>query len=205
MKHIVSTLIATVAFTAASVAQEAPSPFAEPTTKYLVEFRKPHEKVFVLERYDANGKLYGRDVENITTPVEIADGTHRKINGKPFVLRGLNSCPTTKVIYNAQQTWDCQAAAKDYAGAVYNNRATVILCKTLVVTSTPGTPDPVSCYALVGTGANLDPLAVSNDDDAMVFQGLASIGLSKDGNSLRPDLQQSAIMGKQMGLGNAAQ
>ena len=118
---------------------------------------------------------------------------------------GLDSCPSQKVIYNAQQTWNCKDAAKDYAGAVYNDRASVVLCKTLVLTPAPGTPDPVSCYALVGTGTNLDPYAVANNDDSMVFQGLASIGLTKDGKPLRPDLLKSAVMGKQMGLGNAGQ
>lgn len=205
MKLSISLIVSTVALATSSYAQEGPSPFGEPSTKYLTEFRETHKKIFVLERYDAGGKLYGRDVEEITKPIEITDGTRRTINGKEYVLRGLDSCPSQKVIYNAQQTWDCKDAAKDYAGAVYNDRASVVLCKTLVLTPTPGTPDPVSCYALVGTATSLDSYAVSNDDDSMVFQGLASIGLTKDGKPLRPDLLKSAVMGKQIGLGNAGQ
>lgn len=197
MTLTIPTMIATVAFAAIAQAQEPPSSFGEPTTKYLVEFRQSHKKMFVLERYDANGKLYGRDIEEITAPVEVIDATHRKINGNEYALRGLKACPSQKVIYNSQQSWNCNAAAKDYAGAVYNNRASVILCKTLVLKPTPGVADPVSCYALVGTGIGLDPLSVSNDDDSMVFQGLASIGLAEDGKPLRPDLLQSAAIGKQ--------
>lgn len=201
MTLTIPTLIASVVFATVAQAQEAPSPFAEPTTDYLVAFREAHQKMFVLERYDAKGKLYDRNVEKITTPVNVVDAIRRKINGKEYTLRGLNACPFEKVVYNAKQTWKCSDAAKDYAGAIYNNRASVILCKTLVLKPTPGVPDPVSCYALVGTGIGLDPLAVANDDDSMVFQGLASIGLAKDGKPLRPDLLQSAVMGKQMGIG----
>lgn len=204
MNIITATLLATAAFSAIAKADERPSPFNEPTVKYLGEYRQSHKKTFVLERYDASGKIANRETDEIIAPVTISDATHRTINGKELVLRGLNSCPSQKVIYNAQQTWNCKDAAKDYAGTIYNDRASVILCKTLVLNSTPGHAEPVSCYALVGSGTSSDPFAVANDDDAMVFQGLASIALSKDGKPLRPDLLKSAVMGKEMGLGNAS-
>lgn len=205
MKLIVPALIAAAASMSAASAQDEPSPFAEPSAQYLSQFAEPHKKVFVLERYDASGKLVARDVDEISSPVEIIDATHRKINGVEYVLRGLTSCPSKKVIYNRVQTWDCKDAAKDDAGTIYNKRASVILCKTLVLQSTPGTPDPVSCFARVGEGSNNDPFLVANDDDSMVFQGFAQIAVDKKGKPLRPDLLESAVKGKEMGLGDSSQ
>jgi hypothetical protein len=204
MKFTVAILVAAASMSAAS-AQEAPSPFAEPSVEYLGQFAEPHKKVFVLERYDAQGKLHARDLDEIRAPVEVIDAIRRKFNGIEYVLRGLTSCPSNKVTYNRVQTWDCNEAAKDDAGTIYNKRASVVLCKTLVLQSTPGKPDPVSCFARVGEGSSSDPFLVANDDDSMVFQGFAQIALDKEGRPLRPDLLKSAVLGKEMGLGDARQ
>lgn len=203
MSRIVLALLATVLSTTGGLTQETPSPFDTPSVEYLSQFAVAHKKVFVLERYDGQGKLYTRDVDDLSAPVEIIDATRRAINGAQYVLRGLTSCPFAKVIYNRVQTWDCKDAAKDYAGSIYNKRASIVLCKTLVLQSTPGTPDPVSCYARVGDGTQSDRYKVTNDDDSMVFLGFAQIGLSKEGEPLRPDLLSSAVLGKDMGLGDA--
>ncbi|MBN9244881.1 MAG: hypothetical protein J0I98_19020 [Mesorhizobium sp.] len=171
-------------------------PFQQPSAKYLQQFVKAGEKVFVYERYDANGKLYQRDVAPLTAPVEIKSATERVINGVPYRLRGLSACPSPIITYE-NEDWDCTKAAQDYENAIYNNRASVVLCKTLVLKSEAHVPDAVSCFALVGAGDANDPYSVSYDDDAMVFLHMAAIGKNKEGRSLRPDLEKSSGLGRQ--------
>lgn len=170
-------------------------PFQQPSAEYLKQFVKAGEKVFVYERYDANGKLYQRDTVPLATPVEIKSATERVINGVEYRLRGLAACPKTKITYKTEE-WDCTEAAQDYEGAIYNDRASVVLCKTLVLKSQAGVPDAVSCFSLVGAGDANDPYMVSYDDDDMVFMDAASILRNKDGKSLRPDLEHSSDLGK---------
>lgn len=171
-------------------------PFQQPSAKYLQQFVKVGQKIFVYERYDANGKLYQRDVTLLTAPVEITSATERVINDVRYRLRGLAACPKTKITYKTEE-WDCTKAVQNYEGAIYNGRASVVLCKTLVLESKTGIPDAVSCFALVGAGDANDPYMVSYDDDDMVFMDAASIRRNKDGKSLRPDLEHSSDLGKQ--------
>jgi len=170
-------------------------PFQQPSAEYLKQFVKTGEKVFVYERYDANGKLHQRDAVPLATPVEIKSATERVINGVEYRLRGLAACPKTKITYKTEE-WNCTKAAQDYEGAIYNDRASVVLCKTLVLKSQAGVPDAVSCFSLVGAGDANDPYMVSYDDDDMVFMDAASILRNKDGKSLRPDLEHSSDLGK---------
>ena len=171
-------------------------PFQQPSAAYLKQFVKPGQKFFVYERYDANGKLYQRDASPLTAPVEIPSATERVINGTSYRLRGLTACPSQSITYETEE-WDCTKAAQDYANAIYNNRASVVLCKTLVLKSEAHVPDAVSCFALVGAGDANDPYSVSYDDDAMVFLHMAAIGKNKEGRSLRPDLEKSSGLGRQ--------
>jgi hypothetical protein len=171
-------------------------PFQQPSAKYLQQFVKGGEKVFVYERYDANGKSYQRDAAPLTAPVEIKSATERVINGVHYRLRGLTACPRPTITYE-NEDWDCTKAAQDYDNAIYNNRASVVLCKTLVLKSEAHVPDAVSCFALVGAGDANDPYSVSYDDDAMVFLHMAAIGKNKEGKSLRPDLEKSSGLGQQ--------
>ncbi|RWF30214.1 hypothetical protein [Mesorhizobium sp.] len=171
-------------------------PFEQPSTAYLQKFAKPGEKTFVYERYDVRGGLFQREVTALAKPVEITSATERVINGVTYRLRGLTACPKPKITYKAQQ-WDCTKAVRDYDAAVYNTRASVVLCKTLVLKSQSRVPDAVSCFALVGAGNTNDPYSVSYDDDSMVFFEMAAIGRNKDGKSLRPDLEHALDLGKQ--------
>lgn len=173
----------------------AASAFDQPTTDYMLQFAKPAVKVFVYERYDAKGALYQRDVTALTAPIEVPSATERIINGVTYRLRGLRACPQQKITYKTEE-WDCTKAARDYEGAIYNNRASVVLCKTLVLQSKQGEPDAVSCFSLVGTGDANDPYNVAYDDDEIVFFNMAEIGRNKDGKSLRPDLERSSDLGK---------
>ncbi len=181
---------------AAGPGVDSADPFQPPSAKYLQQFVKPGQKIFVYERYDANGKLYQRDAKPLATPVEITSATERVINGVQYRLRGLTACPHQTITYENEK-WDCTKAAEDYATAIYNNRASVVLCKTLVLKSKAGVPDAVSCFALVGAGDTNDPYSVSYDDDSMVFLHMAAIGKNKDGKSLRPDLEKSSGLGQQ--------
>lgn len=175
---------------------DAPSAFAQPSEHYLLQFAKPGEKVFVYERYDAKGALFQRDVAALNTPVKVPSPTERVINGVAYRLRGLAACPKPKITYKTQE-WDCTKAAQDYEEGIYNDRASVVLCKTLVLQSREGEPDAVSCFSLVGAGNTNDPYNVAYDDDEMVFLDMAAIGRNKDGKSLRPDLEHSADLGGQ--------
>lgn len=188
-------LQSTVAF-AGDLGTNEPHPFEQPSTAYLQKFVKPGEKTFVYERYDARGGLYQREVTRLTQPVQIKSATERVINGLTYRLRGLAACPKPKITYKAEE-WDCTKAVQDYDEAVYNSRASVVLCKTLVLKSQPSLPDAVSCFALVGAGTANDPYSVSYDDDSMVFFDMAAIGRNKDGKSLRPDLEHALDLGKQ--------
>lgn len=181
---------------AADLGTNEPHPFEQPSTAYLQKFAKPGEKTFVYERYDARGRLFQRDVTQLTEQVEITSATERVINGVAYRLRGLTACPKPKITYKAEE-WDCTKAVRDYDAAVYNSRASVVLCKTLVLKSKSGVPDAVSCFALVGAGNTNDPYSVSYDDDSMVFFEMAAIGRNKDGKSLRPDLEHALDLGKQ--------
>lgn len=171
-----------------------PDAYGEPTKAYLSQFKADVGRVFVYERFDVKGALVQRDVKSISGSVLINSATERSINGVGYRLRGLRACPTASVTYQAEE-WDCQKAANDYAAAVYS-RASVVLCKTLVLKSEAGQQDPVSCFALLGTGNAVEPYTVYNDDDAMVFLGLASIGRNNAGKSLRPDLELSDTLGE---------
>lgn len=181
---------------AADLGTNEPHPFEQPSTAYLQKFAKSGEKTFVYERYDARGGLFQREVTPLAKPVDIRSATERVINGVTYRLRGLTACPKPRITYKAQQ-WDCTKAVQDYDAAVYNTRASVILCKTLVLKSQSGVPDAVSCFALVGAGNTNDPYSVSYDDDSMVFFEMAAIGRNKDGKSLRPDLEHALDLGKQ--------
>lgn len=181
---------------AADLGTNEPHPFEQPSTAYLQKFAKPGEKTFVYERYDASGRLFQRDVTQLTQTVQIKSATERVINGVTYRLRGLVACPKPKITYKAED-WDCTKAVQDYDYAVYNTRASAVLCKTLVLKSQSGVPDAVSCFALVGAGNANDPYSVSYDDDSMVFFEMAAIGRNKDGKSLRPDLEHASDLGKQ--------
>jgi hypothetical protein len=185
-------LLATAAF-----GQEAPAPFAEPSVAYLEQFRKPGEPQFVFERFDAKGGLYARQIEPLARPVKILSAIKRQFNAQQIELRGLNSCPNELVSYSGKQDWACDDAAADYMNAIYNERASVVLCKTLVLKPQEGVLEPASCFALVGDNSS-DPFAVVNDDDTMVFLGLAGVRRGANGKPMRPDLLKSAALGKSM-------
>jgi hypothetical protein len=185
-------LLATAAF-----GLEAPAPFAEPSVAYLEQFRKSDKPQFVFERFDANGGLYARQVEPIARPVKILSATQRQFNAELIELGGLSSCPNELVSYSGKQGWKCNDAAADYMNAIYNDRALVVLCKTLVLKPQESAFEPASCFALVGDNSS-DPFAVVNDDDTMVFLGLAEINLGANGKPMRPDLLEAAALGKSM-------
>ncbi|WP_426161258.1 hypothetical protein [Phyllobacterium sp. DC4000-4] len=180
---------------------EGEDPYGEPSPNYLRQFRDEGAKTFVLERFDAEGRLAARSVEKLDGEVEIGGPVERMIAGRRFTLRGLNACPTEKVVYNRVQSWSCTDAARDYAGAVYHRRASVILCKTLVLTPAAGETTPASCFVLVGGKG--EPFKTVNDDDSMVFLGLAAIGRTAEGRSRRPDLEASQSLSRSMGFQNA--
>lgn len=180
-----------------ALAQE--TPFEQPSVDYLSRFAKDGQKVFVYERYDAQGKLTDRQVTPLTGKVQSPDATRRIINGTEYRLRGLQSCPSPKVTYQTEE-WDCRKAVQDYNDAIYNNRGRVTLCKTLALKSVPGKHDPVSCFTLVGKGIEGDVASVNYDDDYQVFSGFAAIRNNKEGKPLRPDLLHSKDLGKTMGL-----
>lgn len=193
----VMSLIAGQAF-----ATERQTAFSDPSADELIPFDRHTQKTFVLERYDADGQLATREIETLHQPVEIRSATDRVIAGRAYRLRGLSSCPRPTVTYDRFEHWSCADAASDYMGTIYNQRASVILCKTLVLKSDAGTADPVSCFALVG-GETGDPLKVVSDDDAMVFLGLAEIAKMTDGQLRRPDLRRSEALSRLMRLGDA--
>lgn len=195
-KPIFTTFIALLCSAPTLLAQdlEKPDPYAQPSKEYLAQFKADAGKVFVYERFDAKGVLVKRDVTALSGPVAIGGSIERSINGVSYRLRGLRACPNPKVTYQAEE-WDCQKAAVDYGTAVYG-RASVVLCKTLVLKSEPGKQDPASCFALLGAGNRVDPYKAYNDDDAMVFLGLADIGKNSAGQSLRPDLAHSKTLGE---------
>ncbi|MCQ4633462.1 hypothetical protein GB927_025710 [Shinella sp. CPCC 100929] len=180
---------------------EGENPYAEPSPEYLRQFAAQGAKAFVLERYDAEGKLAARSVEKLEGQVEIDGPVHRTIAGRKIALRGLTACPSETVVYNRVQTWSCTEAARDYTEAVYNRRASVILCKTLLLAPADGQTTPASCFVLVG--GNGEPFKTVNDDDSMVFLGLAAIGRTLDGRSRRPDLEASQSLSRSMGFQNA--
>lgn len=192
----VALLLPCIPALAAGPGTDEPHAFEQPSASYLEKFVKQGEKVFVYERYDAKGGLYQRDVTSIKGKIGTKSATERVINGVSYRLRGLNACPSAKITYEAEK-WDCAKAAQDYNDAIYNNRAQVVLCKTLVLESKKNAPDAVSCFALVGSGTQTEPYKVAYDDDAMVFMNMASIGRNKDGKTLRPDLEHSSDLGKQ--------
>lgn len=192
----VSLLVGSAGFAIA----EGEDRYREPAPNYLRRFREAGAKTFVLERFDAEGRLAARSVEKLEGEVEIGGPVERTIAGRRFSLRGLTACPTDKVVYNRVQSWSCGDAARDYAEAVYR-RGSVILCKTLVLMPAARETIPASCFVLVGgTG---EPFKTVNDDDSMVFLGLAAIGRTDDGGSRRPDLEQSQSLSRSMGFQNA--
>lgn len=198
----VISLIGPLLFGATSIAHSAgEDPYAEPSPKYLRQFAEQGAKTFVLERFDAAGKLVGRSMEKLDENVEIEGPVQRTIAGQRVSLRGLTACPTENVVYNRVQTWSCVDAARDYADAVYNRRASVILCKTLLLTPAGDEAIPASCFVLVGGKG--EPFKTVNDDDSMVFLGLASIGRTEDGRSRRPDLEPSQSLSRTMGFQHA--
>lgn len=198
-------IIASVAFLLgpglAASAAEGVDPYAEPPPRYLRQFAVEGAKIFVLERFDAAGILAARTVERLTSDAIIDGPIERGLAGWRIRLRGLSPCPTDRVVYNRIQVWSCADAAQDYAGAVYNRRASVVLCKTLVLDEDRDQVLPASCFLLVGGEG--EPLRTVNDDDSMVFLGLAAIGRTPDGRSRRPDLEASLALSRSMGFQNA--
>ncbi|KAA3445804.1 hypothetical protein C7I87_31405 [Mesorhizobium sp. SARCC-RB16n] len=196
MPFVAALLLQSTVLCAADLGTNEPHPFEQPSTAYLQKFAKPGEKIFVYERYDGHGGLYQREVTQLTEPVQIKSATERVINGVTYRLRGLAACPKPKITYKTEE-WDCTKAVQDYEDAVYNTRASVVLCKTLVLKSQSGVPDAVSCFALVGAGNANDPYSVAYDDDSIVFFEMAAIGRNTEGKSLRPDLEHASDLGKQ--------
>ena len=182
-------------------AAEGVDPYAEPPPQYLRQFAVEGAKVFVLERFDASGNLAARTVERLTSDAVIDGPIERGLAGWRIRLRGLSPCPADPVVYNRVQVWRCADAAQDYAGAIYNRRASVVLCKTLVLDEDRDHVLPASCFLLVGGEG--EPLRTVYDDDSMVFLGLAAIGRTPDGRSRRPDLEASQALSRSMGFQNA--
>ncbi|KQV40528.1 MULTISPECIES: hypothetical protein [unclassified Rhizobium] len=176
-------------------------PYEEPMPSYLREFAKEGGKVFVLERFDAEGRLVDRSIDRVSGEITITGAVERRIAEHDIQLRGLNGCPTKTVTYNRVQTWTCIDAVRDYAGAIYNRRAHVILCKTLMLSTAQGQTIPASCFALVGGDG--EPYRTVNDDDSMVFLGLAEIGKTPAGRLRRPDLEHAQSLSKKMEFQNA--
>ena len=90
-------------------------PYAEPSPEYLRQFAEQGAKTFVLERFDAGGKLVARSVERLDRNVEIGGPVERTIAGRRISLRGLSACPTERVVYNRVQTWSCVDAVRGLA------------------------------------------------------------------------------------------
>ncbi len=176
-------------------------PYEEPMPSYLREFAKEGGKVFVLERFDAEGRLVERSIDRVSGEITITGAVERRIAEHDIQLRGLNGCPTKTVTYNRVQTWTCIDAVRDYAGAIYNRRAHVILCKTLMLSTAQGQAIPASCFVLVGGDG--EPYRTVNDDDSMVFLGLAEIGKTPAGRLRRPDLEHAQSLSKMMEFQNA--
>ena len=197
-KQYIYMFLLTVLAAGTAFGQEAPNAYAEPSSAYLEQFLKPGVRQFVFERFDAKGALHERSVEDLTTAVEIRSATQRQFGDHLIVLRGMKSCPRDLVAYSGQEDWACEDAAADYMNAIYNERASVVLCKTLVLNPLPGEAEPSSCFALVGDN-KIDPFDVVNDDDTMVFLGLASIAAGADGKMMRPDLAASESLSKRTG------
>ncbi|MGD9479664.1 hypothetical protein [Shinella sp. G-2] len=185
----------------AASAAEGVDPYAEPPPRYLRQFAVEGVKIFVLERFDAAGNLAARTVERLTSDVIIDGPIERALAGWRIRLRGLNPCPSESVVYNRIQVWRCADAAKDYAGVVYNRRASVVLCKTLVLDEDRDRALPASCFLLVGGEG--EPLRTVYDDDSMVYLGLAAIARTPDGRSRRQDLEASQALSRSMGFQNA--
>ena len=185
----------------AASAADGVDPYAEPPPRYLRQFAVQGAKVFVLERYDAAGNLAARTVERLTGDAVIDGPIERGLAGWRIRLRGLSPCPADPVVYNRVQVWRCADAAQDYAGAIYNRRASVVLCKTLVLDGDRDQVLPASCFLLVGGEG--EPLRTVYDDDGMVFLGLAAIGRTPGGRSRRPDLEASQALSQSMGFQNA--
>jgi hypothetical protein len=203
-KEYIYTSILAASAVGAAFAEETPDAFSEPSPAYLEQFLKSGVRQFVFERFDANGALHERSVEELTSAVIVLSAVSRQVNGHLIELRGLTSCPRDPVTYNGQQEWACKDAAADYMNAIYNERASVVLCKTLVLSPAIGKFEPSSCFALVGDN-KIDAFDVVNDDDTMVFLGLAGISFGADGKSLRPDLAASEALSKETGVGVNAQ
>lgn len=201
LKVIGFALLSIVGGAAADAVAKDEDPYAEPSPEYLRQFVEQGAKAFVLERFDAAGKLVARSVEKLDANIEIDGPVERSMAGQRIILRGLTACPTENVVYNRVQSWRCTDAARDYAETVYNRRAKVILCKTLVLVPAENETIPASCFVLVGGDG--EPFKTVNDDDSMVFLGLASIGQTQDGRSRRPDLEASQSLSRSMGFQNA--
>ena len=182
-------------------AADGVDPYAEPSPQYLRQFAVEGAKVFVLERFDASGNLAARTVERLTSDVVIDGPIERRLAGWRIRLRGLSPCLADPVVYNRVQVWRCADAAQDYAGAIYNRRASVVLCKTLILEEVRDQVLPASCFLLVGGEG--EPLRTVNDDDSMVFLGLAAIDQTSDGRSRRPDLAASQALSRSMGFQDA--
>ncbi len=182
-------------------AADGEDPYGEPSPRYLRQFAEKGAKIFVLERFDAAGNLAARTMEKLNHDVEIVGPTERGIGNWRITLRGLSPCPADRVIYNRVQVWRCVDAARDYAGAIYNGRASVILCKTLVLDEGQVQALPASCFLLVGGDG--EAFRTVNDDDGMVFLGLAAIGQTAAGRSRRPDLAESLSLARSMGFQKA--
>ena len=185
----------------AASAAEGVDPYAQPSPRYLRQFSVEGAKMFVLERFDADGNLAARTVKTLTSDAIIDGPIERGLAGWRIRLRGLNPCPADPVVYNRVQVWRCADAAQDYAGAVYNRRASVVLCKTLVLNEDRAQVLQASCFLLVGGEG--EPLRTVHDDDSMVFLGLAAIARTSDGRSRRPDLEASQALSRSMGFQNA--
>jgi len=198
---IIATVTLLLGLGTTASATEGEDPYAEPPPQYLRQFAVEGTKMFVLERFDADGNLAARTVDTLTNDAIIDGPIERGLAGWRIRLRGLSPCPADPVVYNRVQVWRCADAAQDYAGAIYNGRANVVLCKTLVLEGDRDQVLPASCFLLVGGEG--EPLRTVYDDDSMVFLGLAAIGRTPDGRSRRPDLEASQALSRSMGFQNA--
>ncbi len=79
---------------AAFAIAEDEDPYAEPSPTYLRQYRQEGAKTFVLERFDADGRLVARSAERLEGKVAIGGPVERTIGGQKIALRGLTACPT---------------------------------------------------------------------------------------------------------------
>lgn len=161
---------------------------------YVRSLAAPGKTVLVMEYSDATGAVVERKGYASADGFEAISGTQFRVNANTVVkLYGLEPCSGDMVNQSEGFTGKCADWALSGLNTELENPK-VIYCRAFVSEQNAAEQD-ASCYLYVYFPGAMD--SVYNLEEQLVSTGFLRLERDRAGNLLRPDLEESAAIGKE--------